>query len=435
MADGAFPLAHALHKIKTILKFTELGLNESLLEGIHSMGYSEATPIQSQSMPVILQGQDLMGIAQTGTGKTAAFLLPVLNRVADNPEWTGVKALIVVPTRELAQQIDQAVEAYSYFTGASSMAIYGGGDGMDFYNEKTAIQQGVDIVIATPGRLLSHLNVGADFSQIRFLILDEADRMMDMGFQPDLIRIIKKVNPDRQTLMFSATMPDKVLDFAHSLLKDPVTVNIALNKPAKGVQQTAYIVNDGQKMPILVDLLANYVNESVIIFSSTKQNVHNLYRALKGKMPGVGYISSDLEQNQREEMLLDYRSGKINVLVATDVMSRGIDIAGIRLVVNYDVPGDAEDYVHRVGRTARADKRGEAITFVGPSDQTRFYKIEVLIGSAVEKAVVDEKYGPTPEYKPTRRGGGGGDGGQRHSGKGPRHKKFNRNRPKGPKTS
>jgi superfamily II DNA/RNA helicase len=411
------------------LKFTELGLHDSLLEGIHSMGYAEATPIQSQSMPVILQGQDLMGIAQTGTGKTAAFLLPVLHRIASHPEWTGVKALIVVPTRELAQQIDQAVEAYSYFTGASSMAIYGGGDGMDFYNEKTAIQQGVDIVIATPGRLLSHLNVGADFSQIRFLILDEADRMMDMGFQPDLIRIIKKVNADRQTLMFSATMPDKILDFAQSLLRDPVTVNIALNKPAKGVQQTAYIVHDGQKMPILVDLLGGYANESVIIFSSTKHNVLALYKALKTKLPGVGYISSDLEQDAREQMLLDYRSGKVNILVATDVMSRGIDIAGIRLVVNYDVPGDAEDYVHRVGRTARADKRGEAMTFVGPSDQGRFHKIEVLIGSAVDKAIIEERYGPAPEYNPRSSGGGK----PRH---GDRNKKFSR-KPhfKGPKKS
>jgi ATP-dependent RNA helicase RhlE len=417
----------------TILKFTELGLHEPLLEGIHSMGYTEATPIQAQSMPAILNGQDLMGIAQTGTGKTAAFLLPVLHRIASNPGWTGVKALIVVPTRELAQQIDQAAEAYSYFTGSSSMAIYGGGDGMDFYNEKTAIQQGVDIVIATPGRLLSHLNVGADFSQIQFLILDEADRMMDMGFQPDLIRIIKKVNPVRQTLMFSATMPDKILEFAHSLLKDPVTVNIALNKPAKGVQQTAYIVNDGQKMPILVDLLSNYVNESVIIFSSTKQNVNSLYRALKAKMPGVGYISSDLEQEQREEMLLDYRSGKVNVLVATDVMSRGIDIAGIRLVVNYDVPGDAEDYVHRVGRTARADKKGEAITFVGPADQSKFYKIELLIGSAVDKAIIEDKYGAAPEYKPGRGGGGGGHR-QGGNGNGNRNKKFNRSKgPRGPK--
>jgi ATP-dependent RNA helicase RhlE len=394
------------------------------------MGYEEATPIQAQSMPVILKGQDLIGIAQTGTGKTAAFVLPVLHKVAEHPEWSGVKALIVVPTRELATQIDQAVEAYSYFTGASSMAIYGGGDGMDFYNEKSAIQQGVDIVIATPGRLLSHLNVGADFSQIRFLILDEADRMMDMGFQPDLMRIIKKVNADRQTLMFSATMPHRIKDFAQSLLKDPVTVNIALNKPAKGVKQSAFIVHDSQKMPILVDFLSNYVNESVIIFSSTKQNVLALYRALKNKLPGVGYISSDLEQDAREEMLLDYRSGKVNILVATDVMSRGIDIAGIRLVVNYDVPGDAEDYVHRVGRTARADKNGEAITFVGLSDQGKFHKIESLIGYPVDKAVIEEKYGPAPEYK-----GASGRGGNR-SGGNPNKKIFRKkNNSHGPRKS
>jgi ATP-dependent RNA helicase RhlE len=415
---------------KYILKFTELALNASLLEGIQSMGYEEATPIQAQSMPVILKGQDLMGIAQTGTGKTAAFVLPVLHQIAEHPEWSSVKALIVVPTRELAIQIDQAVEAYSYFTGASSMAIYGGGDGMDFYNEKSAIQQGVDIVIATPGRLLSHLNVGADFSHIRFLILDEADRMMDMGFQPDLMRIIKKVNSERQTLMFSATMPHKIKDFAQSLLKDPVTVNIALNKPAKGVKQSAFIVHDAQKMPILIDSLGNYVNESVIIFSSTKQNVQALYRALKNKLHGVGYISSDLEQDAREEMLLNYRSGKVNILVATDVMSRGIDIAGIRLVVNYDVPGDAEDYVHRVGRTARADKNGEAITFVGPSDQSKFHRIESLIGYPVEKAIVDEKYGPTPEYKAAS-----GRGGQRQGGH-PKKKFFRKkNNSQGPRKS
>ncbi len=391
------------------MEFSSFGFHPDLLAGIDSLNFVTATPIQEQAIPHILDGRDLIGIAQTGTGKTAAFILPILDRIMDEPDDHFVKALVVVPTRELAMQIDQAVEAYSYFTGISCIAVYGGSGGAEFAQERTAITRGADLIIATPGRLIAHMNMGyVNFSHLQFLVLDEADRMLDMGFMPDLKRIIEKLNPKRQNLLFSATMPPGIMKLSRGLLHDPVTVNIALSKPADGVRQGAYVVHEEQKMPLLLDLLKNRAGQRVLVFSSTKQVVSKLYQKLRAKIPNVGHISSDLEQAEREKVMLAFRNRQIECLVATDVLSRGIDIDGIDLVINYDVPQDAEDYVHRVGRTARAAKDGTALTLIGPNDQRRFQKIEELIGSAVEKLPVPETLGASPAYVPRsshRRGG------------------------------
>lgn len=390
------------------MTFRELGLADEIIEGIESMNFSRPTPIQQESIPHILSGRDVVGIAQTGTGKTAAFILPVIHRLLKNPAGGHTRALVIVPTRELALQIDQAVEAYSYYTGVSSVAIYGGGDGNDFNNEKRAITSGVDIIIATPGRLISHMNVGyVDFSHLEFFILDEADRMLDMGFAPDLNRIIRVLNTSRQSLLFSATMPDAVFRLAKQMLKDPVTVNIALSKPAAGVVQAAYVVNEEQKPKIIAEILHSRKDISTIIFSSTKQNVHKIYQMLKNKGFNAGMISSDLEQDEREKVMLDFRARRINVLVATDVVSRGIDIDIIDCVINYDVPADAEDYVHRIGRTARAERKGEAFTLIGPSEHSKFGRIETLIGAEVEKRPLPPEIGAGPAYEPTKPSRGG----------------------------
>ncbi|MCC6600095.1 MAG: DEAD/DEAH box helicase [Crocinitomicaceae bacterium] len=383
------------------MKFSEIGLRQEILEGIEAMRFDTPTPIQEQAVPIILEGKDLIGIAQTGTGKTAAFVLPVLNKLLEMPYEYHTKALIVVPTRELALQIDQAVEAYSYYTGASSIAIYGGGDGADFTREKNAIEAGVDIIIATPGRLLSHINLGyVNFSKLNFLILDEADRMLNMGFYPDLMRIIRHTNPERQSLLFSATMPDEVFRLAKQLLRSPETVNIALSKPADGVEQGAYIIFSDQKIPLVSSILTKAEGKSVIVFASTRQNVSKLFNVLHRKGLNVGQISSDLEQTERERMMLGFRNRQIDILVATDVVSRGIDVDGIDLVINFDVPVDAEDYVHRVGRTARAAKKGSAITLVSTDEQNKFRRIETLIGAEINKLEVSQEFGPTPLYDP-----------------------------------
>lgn len=383
------------------MEFTELNLHSQLLEGILSMNYKNATPIQEKSIPVILSGKDLIGIAQTGTGKTAAFVLPILNMIMDKPDHGGTQALIIVPTRELALQIDQAVEAYSYFTGTSSVAIYGGGDGQDFYQEKMAIVNGVDIIIATPGRLISHMNVGhVDFSRLRFLILDEADRMLDMGFQPDLFRIIRGVNEDRQTLMFSATMPAGIAQLAKTFMRNPEQVSIAISKPAEKVKQGVYMVHDTQKLALMLHILRDdsRKDQCIIVFCSRKHAVSALHRKLVQAGVQADRISSDLEQEQREEVMRRFRNKQINVLVATDVISRGIDVDGIDMVVNYDVPRDAEDYVHRIGRTARAQRSGEALTLVSPEDVRGFRRIEKLIEKSIEVLPLPEALGPAPEF-------------------------------------
>jgi len=387
------------------LNFTEFGLHPDLLDGIQAMNYKTATPIQEKAIPVILEGKDLIGIAQTGTGKTAAFILPVLNEIIESGEANHTQALVIVPTRELAVQIDQVIEAYSYFTGVSSIAIYGGGDGKEFAQEKNAFVKGVDIVIATPGRLISHLNMGyVNFSKLRFLILDEADRMLDMGFQPDLMRIIGKLPQKRQNLLFSATMPDGVMKLARTLMNsNPITISIALSKPAEGVTQRAYVVYEEQKLALVTDLLKDRKGQRIVVFCSSKASVSSLYSKLQRKNLSVGQMSSDVEQDQREETMLAFRNSKIDIIVATDVISRGIDVDGIDLVVNYDVPRDPEDYVHRVGRTARAARKGEAITLVTPMDQHRFRRIEKLIDKDIEKLGPPQNLGAGPEYAPNAR--------------------------------
>jgi ATP-dependent RNA helicase RhlE len=397
------------------LNFSELELHPALLEGIDALNYITATPIQAQAIPIILEGRDLIGVAQTGTGKTAAFVLPMLNLILQSNESEYIQALVIVPTRELAMQIEKVIEAYAYFTGVSSIAVYGGGDGKDFSREKTAISQGVDIIIATPGRLIAHLNMGyVDFKKLRFLVLDEADRMLDMGFQPDLLAIIGKVNQQRQTLLFSATMPQSVLRFAKTLLKDPAQISLALSKPAEGVEQIAYLIQDRDKLSLIAELLKGREGERIIVFCSSKLAVSALYRGLRAKKFAIEQISSDLEQTLREKVMLDFRNRRVDILVATDVLSRGIDVDGIDLVVNYDVPRDAEDYVHRIGRTARAGEKGTAITLITPQDLYRFKKIENLIGRTFDKksfgTPIDpneksQKGGPGPNRgKPAQKG-------------------------------
>lgn len=381
--------------------FSELNLSPAVVEGIESMGFKKATAIQEQAIPVILEGKDVLGIAQTGTGKTAAFLLPVLSKIIEKKDRTTVSVLIVVPTRELAVQIDQAIQAYAYFTDVSSMAIYGGSDGKVFTQEKHALTSGTDIIIATPGRLVSHLNLGyVNFSKLDYLILDEADRMLDMGFIPDIRRIMGFCGEHRQNLLFSATMPDSIFSLSRAMLKDPVVINIALSKPPSNVKQGAYVVFQEQKLPVLLWCIENRKEKSMVIFSSTKQGVLKVYQSLLKRKLSVVMISSDLEQTEREKALNDFRNGQAKILVATDVVSRGIDIKGIDVVINVDVPADAEDYVHRIGRTGRAEAFGEAFTFVAPDDQIKFKKIEMLIGSEVEKCAVDEQFGPVPNYDP-----------------------------------
>ncbi|MEM6963266.1 MAG: DEAD/DEAH box helicase [Bacteroidota bacterium] len=385
------------------MTFEDFNFNPNLLEALGFMGFEKPSPIQEQAIPLILDNSDLIACAQTGTGKTAAFLLPVLNKIASNPDRKGVKALIIAPTRELALQIDQQVEAFGYFLGVSSIAVYGGGDGASFDQQKRAFTQGADIVIATPGRLISHINLGyTKFQDIEHLILDEADRMLDMGFFNEIMSIVKKLPKKRQTLLFSATMPPKIRQLAKKLLHEPHQINIALSKPAEGVVQGAYMTYPEQKIPLIEKLLAGKDEQypSVIIFSSTKRNVREITQSLLKKKFRVAEISSDLDQKQREATLLEFKAHKTQILVATDILARGIDIKEISLVINYDVPHDAEDYVHRVGRTARADQTGIALTFITPKDQRNFAEIESLIGSEVKKIDLPEELGKAPKYDP-----------------------------------
>lgn len=406
------------------IKFWDFPLNDDVLDGIDAMGFDTPTPIQAGAITPVLNKRDVIGIAQTGTGKTAAFLIPTMHRLMELPERKGVGALIIVPTRELAVQIDQAVQGLSYFTGLSSIAIYGGGDAREFTQEKKALTHGVDIVIATPGRMLSHINLGyVPLAELPILILDEADRMLDMGFYNDIMRIINTTNEDRQTLMFSATMPDNILFLTKQILKTPETVNIALSKPAEGVDQGAFSVYSEQKEPVLVDLLKSEDWKSVIVFASTKREVSSINRRLKKGGINCAEISSDLEQKDREQVLLDFRNRKLPVLVATNVVARGIDIDDIEMIVNFDVPQDAEDYVHRIGRTARASRKGRAVTLISPDEQIKFFRIEQLIGSEVTKLKAPESVGNTPSYdpKPSKKGRGGNrrrEGGGKHRSKG-----------------
>ncbi len=344
------------------------------------MGFEEATPIQEKAIPKILEGKDLIAAAQTGTGKTAAFILPILHKLTGR-EGRGINTLVLAPTRELAIQIDNQIQAFTYFTHISSIAVYGGSGGVEFAQQKKALTEGADIIVATPGKLISHLNMGyVRFDNIQHVILDEADRMLDIGFYDDIIRIIKHVPRKRQTLLFSATMPPKIRKLAGEILHEPEFISIALSKPAEGVTQAVYSVHDLQKAPLLNHLIEqNPGYRRIIIFSSTKKNVSNIVRALKRHGHQAEGISSDLEQSEREAVLNRFRSAQTRIVVATDVLARGIDIKNIDLVVNYDVPGDAESYVHRVGRTARAETEGLAVTFVNRDDMYKWRRIEQLI--------------------------------------------------------
>ena len=430
-----------------ILGFAGFGLAPSLLESIDIMGFSDPTPVQQMAIPAILSGKDMIACAQTGTGKTAAYLLPIMHKLESKERVGGLNTIIIAPTRELAMQIDQQIVGLSYFTSVSSIAIYGGGTGAEFEREKMALKSGADIIVATPGKLISHLNMGyVKTGNIEHLILDEADRMLDMGFFEDIMRIVGYLPEKRQTLLFSATMPPKIRQLSSRLLKDPKEINIAISKTAEGVHQAAYSVGDDhQKENLLVSILDRPNLDSVIVFSSRKTTVRTLEKALVRKGVNAKSISSDLEQREREEVLRQFRNKTFPVLVATDVLSRGIDIADLDMVINYDVPRDAEDYVHRVGRTARAKSTGEAITFVTPKEQRDFYKIEKLTGIEVEKPALPEQLGQAPEWQDpnqlrrypsegrgrsnsssgrnqSRSGGGGRSGGEgsRNRGGGPR---------------
>jgi superfamily II DNA/RNA helicase len=382
------------------LSFNKFNFVDSLFEGLDSMGFDQPTPIQEQVIPKILEGADVIACAQTGTGKTAAYLLPVLNKIAKD-KIPHTSALIISPTRELALQIDQAFQGFSYFTHASSIAVYGGSDGITFEREKKALMEGASVVIATPGRLFSHLNLGyVKFDQLDFLVLDEADKMLDMGFYDDIIRIIRLIPENRQTLLFSATMPPRMRELARKILRNPVEVNIAISKPAAGIKQNAYLVHDADKLKLLKKVITEKNLSSVLIFASTKVAVKELERELKNLRLPAKAIHSDLSQADRENVLLSFRSKSTKILVATDILSRGIDIEDIGLVINYDVPADAEDYVHRVGRTARAESTGEAITFINLKDQSRFSQIEKLIEQEIIKADIPPELGRSPEWNP-----------------------------------
>jgi ATP-dependent RNA helicase RhlE len=384
------------------LTFTEFDLDERLIEGIDAMRYQTATPVQKQVIPSVIAGRDIIASAQTGTGKTAAFLLPLIHKLITSPhDINNINAMIIVPTRELAIQIGKMMEGLSYFTSVSSISVYGGGDGALFTAEKKALSTGVDIVICTPGRMIAHLNMGyVKLDGLKYLVLDEADRMLDMGFNDDIMKIITYLPKQRQTLLFSATMPFKIRKMAKGILNQPLEINIAISKPPEKLLQEAFVVYEAQKIPLVKHVLHQKAFESVLIFCTKKQNVKQLSRTLKGYKFSVEEIHSDLEQDKREQVLHDFKNRKIKILIATDILSRGIDIEDIDLVINYDVPRDNEDYIHRIGRTARASGTGTAYTFVMETEQRKFSQIEKLLGHSVTKAQVPGHFGKVPVYDP-----------------------------------
>ncbi|CAG4995424.1 ATP-dependent RNA helicase CshA [Dyadobacter sp. CECT 9275] len=392
------------------MNFNEFELHEDVINAVESMNYSQATPIQEQAIPYILQGKDLLACAQTGTGKTAAYLIPILDKVAhESNQHTG--ALILVPTRELAVQIDQQIQGLGYFVGATSIAVYGGNKGPEWDQQKKALSQGADIIIATPGRLIAHLQLGyVNFSHLKHLVLDEADRMLDMGFLGDIMKIMSFLPNKRQTLMFSATMPGKIGELAKRILHEPEEVRLAVSRPADRIDQQFYMATDNQKLPLLLHLLKEARNSSMVLFTSRKNTVEPIVRALRKLGMDSRGISSDSEQAEREIVLRDFKNKVFPVLVATDVLSRGIDIDNLSHVVNYDVPRDPEDYVHRIGRTARAESKGIAITFINESDQKYVLKIERLFEKELEKKSItaDLGLGDAPVFDARRQRSTGG---------------------------
>lgn len=399
-----------LHANNKDLKFTDFGFDDRLMEGIDAAGYEDATPVQEQVIPHILSGKDIIASAQTGTGKTAAFLLPLINRIITSQhDPHAINALVIVPTRELAIQIAQHLEGFSYFASIGSIAVYGGGDGNAFVQEKKALSMGADIVVCTPGKMMAHIKMGyVKLDGLKYLVLDEADRMLDMGFIDDIMFIIKHLPPKRQNLLFSATMPPKIRELARKILHNPEEVNISISKPPEKIIQQAFIVYDAQKIPLVLHLLKEKNFKSVLVFCSSKLSVKQLTRELRRSRINADEIHSDLEQDKREEVLSNFRSLRLPVLVATDILSRGIDIDSIDLVINFDVPHDGEDYVHRIGRTARAEADGTAYTLVSVKEQRKLAAIEKLLGHAVPKGTVPEAFGPTPEYNVNASRPGGG---------------------------
>ena len=413
------------------MRFDELDLEDEILDGLEDMNFHEMTPVQEHTIPVILEGRDIIGCAQTGTGKTAAYTLPLLNKllVGGNPD-NVVKSVIIVPTRELAQQIDQQFQGFSYYLPVSTTVVYGGGDGKGWDAQKRGMLMGSDVVIATPGRMIAHLqNSGVDLSHVEYLILDEADRMLDMGFSDDIMKIVSYMPKERQTIMFSATLPPKIRELAKTILRNPAEVNIAISKPNEAIDQSAYICYESQKLGIIREMFAEPTESKTIIFSSSKLKVKELAHTLKRMKLNVAAMHSDLEQAQREEVMLNFKNNKVNILVATDIVARGIDIEDIGLVINYDVPHDPEDYIHRIGRTARAAATGSAVTFVCEEEQGKFRAIEKFIEKDIRKAELPAVVGEGPAYNPEAfLGRGRGRGGRSKGGDGRGHGRGRRDR-------
>jgi ATP-dependent RNA helicase RhlE len=382
--------------------FEDLDLEDEVLDGLWAMNFRDCTPVQEQAIPILLDGKDLIACAQTGTGKTAAYLLPILNNLvkSEHPE-DAINAVIMVPTRELAQQIDQQVAGFAYYLPVSSVAVYGGSDGIVWEQQKKGLQAGVDIVIATPGRLLSYLKLGLiDLSRVQYFILDEADRMLDMGFYDDIMQIVNELPRRRQTMLFSATMPPKIREMSKKILDQPQEIRLAVSKPNDKIVQSAYICFERQKAYLVKQLFTESPPDKVIIFAGSKIKVKEVTRTLRGMGLSVAEMHSDLEQTERDRTMYEFKSGRINILIATDIVSRGIDIEDISVVINYDVPHDAEDYVHRIGRTARASADGLAITFVSEDEQDSFDKIEHFLEKTIYRLPLPEEVGEAPEWNP-----------------------------------
>lgn len=393
-----------------IMRFDELLTNDSVLDGLWDMHFDECTPIQEHTIPAVLEGRDVLACAQTGTGKTAAYLLPVINELAEGgfPE-NAVNCVVMAPTRELAQQIDRQLQGFAYFMPVSGIAVYGGTDGVTYDQQRKSLKAGADVVIATPGRLLAHLGMGyVDLSKVSFFILDEADRMLDMGFYDDIMQIYSHLPKETQVLMFSATMPPKIQQMAKKILKDPVEIKLAVSKPAEKIRQSSYICYESQKMPILKKLFKDNPPQRVIIFSGSKLKVKTLVREFRRMPFKVAEMHSDLEQTARDNVMLDFKAGKTQVIIATDILSRGIDIDDIEMVINYDVPRDPEDYIHRIGRTARADRDGRAVTFVSPEEAFRLKRIEKLLEKEVPRENVPAEFGDAPVIHSRENNKGGG---------------------------
>lgn len=411
------------------MRFEELDLSDEVLDALYDMHFDECTPIQEHAIPRILEGRDLIACAQTGTGKTAAYLLPVISRLyTEKAPTDAINCVVMAPTRELAQQIDRQMEGFGYFLPISSVAVYGGTDGKTFAQQQRGLKLGADVVIATPGRLLAHLQMGyVDLSRVSFFILDEADRMLDMGFYDDIMQVVKQLPENRQTLMFSATMPPKIQKLAENILRDPAEVKLAVSRPGDNIDQSAFVCYETQKADVLRHLLRHVHSRRVIVFAASKLKVKELTRMFRREKFNVDEIHSDLEQARRDEVMHSFRNGHTDVLIATDIVARGIDIDDISMVVNYDVPREAEDYVHRIGRTARAGADGRAVTLVGESDRRAFLDIENFLGSPVRKEALPEGLGEGPAYPPA---GGRGDRNRGNGGRGGRGGR-KQGRPKG----